>query len=97
MTSWPSCLAGPTSRKVTEHNPLERLNREVKRRADVVGIFPNDLSIRKLIGAVLLEANDEWTTQNRYMQVEPMAELLPSTIQGEITPDDTTQRTPKAA
>ena len=69
----------------------------MKRRADVVGIFPNDLSIRRLIGAVLLEANDEWTTQNRYMQVEPMAELLPPTIQGEITPDDTTQRTPKAA
>ena len=83
--------------KLRSTNPLERLNREVKRRADVVGIFPNDLSIRRLIGAVLLEANDEWTTQNRYMQVEPMAELLPPTIQGEITPDDTTQRTPKAA
>ena len=83
--------------KLRSTNPLERLNREVKRRADVVGIFPNDLSIRRLIGAVLLEANDEWTTQNRYMQVEPMAELLPPTIQGEITPDDTTQRTSKAA
>ena len=83
--------------KLRSTNPLERLNREVKRRADVVGIFPNDLSIRRLIGAVLLEANDEWTTQNRYMQVEPMAELLPPTIQGEITPDDIIQRTPKAA
>jgi transposase-like protein len=42
----------------------------VKRRADVVGIFPNEASITRLIGAVLLEQNDEWQTQNRYMQVE---------------------------
>jgi len=51
-------------------NPLERLNKEVKRRADVVGIFPNEDSITRLIGAVLLEANDEWQLQPRYMQVE---------------------------
>ncbi|KKN87275.1 hypothetical protein LCGC14_0261210, partial [marine sediment metagenome] len=54
----------------------ERLNKEVKRRADVVGIFPNEGSIIRLIGAVLLAANDEWQTQNRYMQTEPMAELM---------------------
>ena len=48
----------------------------MKRRADVVGIFPNEGSIIRLIGAVLLEANDEWQTQNRYMQTEPMAELM---------------------
>jgi putative transposase len=47
----------------------------VKRRADVVGIFPNEDSIVRLIGAVLLEQNDEWQLQHRYMQIEGMAEL----------------------
>jgi putative transposase len=56
-------------------NPLERLNKEVKRRADVVGIFPGEASITRLIGAVLLEQNDEWQLQHRYMQVEAMVEL----------------------
>ena len=72
--------------RIYSTNSLERLNKEVKRRADVVGIFPNEGSIIRLIGAVLLEANDEWQTQNRYMQTEPMAELIatgskPETIQ----------------
>ena len=62
--------------KVHSTNPLERLNKEVKRRADVVGIFPNEASIIRLIGAVMLEQNDEWQLQHRYMQVEAMAELL---------------------
>ena len=62
--------------KVHRTNPLERLNKEVKRRADVVGIFPNEASIIRLIGAVLLEHNDEWQLQHRYMQVEAMAELM---------------------
>ena len=61
--------------KVHSTNPLERLNKEVKRRADVAGIFPNEASIIRLIGAVLLEQNDEWQLQHRYMQVEAMAEL----------------------
>jgi hypothetical protein len=59
---------------------LERLNKEVKRRADVVGIFPNEASITRLIGAVLLEQNDEWLLQCRYMQIEGMAELTPPLI-----------------
>ena len=66
--------------KIHSTNPLERLNKEVKRRADVVGIFPNEGSIIRLIGAVLLEANDEWQTQNRYMQIEGIAELMAPTI-----------------
>jgi transposase-like protein len=78
-------------------NPLERLNKEVKRRSDVVGIFPAESAIVRLIGAVLLEANDEWAIQHRYMQVEAMAELSPPLIEGEVTPEPNTQVTPKAA
>ena len=66
--------------KIHSTNPLERLNKEVKRRADVVGICPNEGAIIRLIGAVLLEANDEWQLQHRYMQTEAMAELTPTLI-----------------
>jgi putative transposase len=65
--------------KIHSTNPIERLNKEVKRRANVVGIFPNEASIIRLVGAVLLEQNDEWAMQHRYMQVEGMAELSTST------------------
>jgi len=61
--------------KLHSTNPLERLNKEVKRRADVVGIFPNEDSIVRLIGAVLFEQNDEWLGQHRYMQVEAFAQI----------------------
>ena len=66
-------------------NPLERLNKEVERRADVVGIFPNEGSIIRLIAAVLLEASDEWVLQHRYMQTEAMAELTPTMIDAAAT------------
>ena len=71
-------LAFPAQHRTKLHstNPLERLNKEVKRRADVVGIFPDERSIVRLIGAVLLEQNDEWQLQHRYMQLEAMAELI---------------------
>ncbi len=71
--------------KLHSTNPLERLNKEVKRRADVVGIFPGEASIVRLIGAVLLEANDEWQLQHRYMQVEAMTELAPPAADTEPT------------
>lgn len=69
--------------KIHSTNPLERLNKEVKRRADVVGIFPNEGSIVRLIGAALLEQNDEWLLQHRYMQVEAMVEFAVPTIDAE--------------
>jgi putative transposase len=69
--------------KLHSTNPLERLNKEVKRRADVVGIFPSEPSIVRLIGAVLLEQNDEWQLRPRYMQLEPMAELASPAAEAE--------------
>jgi putative transposase len=56
--------------QIATTNPLERLNAEIKRRTDVVGIFPNDPSIVRLVGALLLEQNDEWQLQRRYMQLQ---------------------------
>jgi putative transposase len=61
--------------QIASTNPLERLNAEIKRRTDVVGIFPNDASIVRLVGALLLEQNDEWQLQRRYMQLEGLKTL----------------------
>ncbi len=60
--------------KLHSTNPLERLNGEIKRRTNVVGIFPNEAAITRLSGAILMEQNDEWAVQRaRYMTLETIA------------------------
>ena len=73
----------PHRAKLHSTNPIERLNGEIKRRTEVIGIFPNEEAITRLVGAILLEQNDEWAVQRaRYMTLETIAPLSDNPIAG---------------
>ncbi|QKW33685.1 IS256 family transposase [Actinomadura sp. NAK00032] len=78
-------------RQIWSNNPQERLNKEIRRRTDVVGIFPDRAAIVRLVGAVLMEQTDEWTEARRYMGPECLAKARLRVIDG-TTPDPATEQ-----
>ena len=81
MRRKPKCSPSPTSpaahwSKIWSTNPLERVNKEIKRRARVVGIFPNEPAVIRLVGAVLADMHDEWqVSDRRYLSEGSMAKI----------------------
>jgi len=75
-------------KQISSTNPLERLNKEINRRTRVVGIFPDEKSLIRLIGAVLAEQNDEWAVSRKYMSRHSLARIYQAAtreIEGDVT------------
>jgi len=83
--------------KLRSTNPLQRVNREIGRRSDVVGIFPNDASALRLSGAMMIEQNDEWLVCRRYLSDESMRLILDASTEPSISLPFNEEQEDKAA